>query len=466
MTGRAMGRAAVQRHSDLLAPDTARLERDALLAARPRLAPGPAHPETFDSQNFAPQMFAPRQKTDTLGAGPGRPLPSEARTRMEHRLGRDFSMVRLHTDAAAARLTDAAGANALAYGDEIAFAHGAFAPDTQSGGDLLAHELAHVAQQQPMAEPVLSRDARSGQGGIGDAPSSEHAIKMDSAGPEDAHALFPVNSATLDGAAAASLLTSLGRIDGPVTIHVHGYASRDGDATWNYNLSTHRAAAAKEALEKLLPEGSRVVLFAHGGTGEFGKPEQNRRVGVSLMGPVQTFGFKLKPPGTPFLTTDPRPPPASDAPLLDASKPLLPQLGLGPSGFGQGGVGGPRGGLDLVVPPPNIPRDKMDLGAMAAGMTTHGISPGAFGDVVSLWDASFLRYRAMGLDDDWAARLANMQISGTLSSQAARDAPNAIDRANADWKAAHPEEKATPVISVDVRDVAKGVKSVWDKITK
>ena len=129
-------------------------------------------------------------------------------------------------------------------------------------------------------------------------------------------------------------------------------------------------------------------------------------------------------------------------------------------------MGGPRGGLDLVVPPPNIPRDKMDLGAMAAGMTTHGISPGAFGDVVSLWDASFLRYRAMGLDDDWAARLANMQISGTLSSQAARDAPNAIDRANADWKAAHPEEKATPVISVYVRDVAKGVKSVWDKITK
>ena len=74
--------------------------------------------------------------------------------------------------------------------------------------------------------------------------------------------------------------------------------------------------------------------------------------------------------------------------------------------------------------------------------------------------------RLMGLDDDWAARLANMQISGTLSSQEARDAPNAIDRANADWKAAHPEEKATPVISVDVRDVAKGVKSVWDKITK
>jgi outer membrane protein OmpA-like peptidoglycan-associated protein len=457
-----MKRAQMQRHGDLAAPDSVRLEREALLAARrPR---NDARPDLRDG-------FTPREQQARLSGGRGAPLPGDLRARMEHRMGRDFSMVRVHNDAEAARLAEASGANAVAYGSDIAFAPGAWAPHSASGTALLAHELAHVGQQQSMAEPMAARDAKTGQGGIGDAPSSERAIPMEGAGSEDTHALFQVNSADLASGAAGTMLTELGKIEGPVTVHVHGYASREGDATWNYNLSTHRAAAAKAALEKLLPEGSRVVLFAHGGTADFGKREDNRRVGVSLMGPVQSFGFKLKAPSGPYLQFDPNPQPKSDAPLLDASKPLLPQLGIGGIGgisgiAGIGGIAGPRNSLGPVVPPPLVPRQKMDLAAMSAGMASHGISPGAFGDVVSLWDAAFLRYRAMGLNDDWAARLANSQISGTLSSQAARDAPNAIDRANADWAAAHPEESKTPIISVDPRDVAKGVKSIFDKITK
>jgi hypothetical protein len=67
---------------------------------------------------------------------------------MEPRFGHDFSHVRLHTDANTA--VSARAVNALAYtvGHHVAFGTGRYSPQTEAGGRLLAHELAHVVQRR------------------------------------------------------------------------------------------------------------------------------------------------------------------------------------------------------------------------------------------------------------------------------------------------------------------------------
>jgi len=75
---------------------------------------------------------------------------------MESRFGYDFGRVRVHSDPAAAE--SAQGLNALAYtiGRDVVFGSGQYAPGTQRGRELLAHELAHVLQQpsQEAAAPI------------------------------------------------------------------------------------------------------------------------------------------------------------------------------------------------------------------------------------------------------------------------------------------------------------------------
>jgi Domain of unknown function (DUF4157) len=66
---------------------------------------------------------------------------------MEAHFGHDFSQVRVHTDAPAARTAQALGARAYTYGRELVFAPGAYDPQSSAGQRLLAHELAHTVQQ-------------------------------------------------------------------------------------------------------------------------------------------------------------------------------------------------------------------------------------------------------------------------------------------------------------------------------
>jgi hypothetical protein len=77
----------------------------------------------------------------------GQPLSGEARNFFEPRFGRDFSGVKIHTDAVSAK--SAQSINALAYttGNHIVFNSGQYSPGTESGKRLLGHELTHVIQQ-------------------------------------------------------------------------------------------------------------------------------------------------------------------------------------------------------------------------------------------------------------------------------------------------------------------------------
>jgi hypothetical protein len=77
----------------------------------------------------------------------GEPLPAPTRGYFESRLGRDLSDVRIHAGAAAGASARAIGAKAYTLGSDIAFAPGRYQPWSAAGQSLLAHELAHVAQQ-------------------------------------------------------------------------------------------------------------------------------------------------------------------------------------------------------------------------------------------------------------------------------------------------------------------------------
>jgi hypothetical protein len=78
---------------------------------------------------------------------PGRPLEASTRVAMEERFDHDFSRVRIHTDEAAAESARAVDATAYAIGRDVVFGAGRYAPGTQAGRTLLAHELTHVVQQ-------------------------------------------------------------------------------------------------------------------------------------------------------------------------------------------------------------------------------------------------------------------------------------------------------------------------------
>jgi len=94
--------------------------------------------------------------------GGGQPLPPPLRADMEGRFGIDLSTVRLHTDSHAARLNEALHAHAFSVGEHIAFNEGRYQPESGPGRFLLAHELAHVAQQRGEAANVEARPVRRG----------------------------------------------------------------------------------------------------------------------------------------------------------------------------------------------------------------------------------------------------------------------------------------------------------------
>lgn len=78
---------------------------------------------------------------------PGQSLDAQTRKLMEPRFGHDFTDVRVHADTKAAK--SAQSVNALAYtvGWDVVFGAGHYAPVTNKGLQLLAHELTHVVQQ-------------------------------------------------------------------------------------------------------------------------------------------------------------------------------------------------------------------------------------------------------------------------------------------------------------------------------
>lgn len=100
---------------------------------------------------------APPAADLATGLGPGRPLEPATRGFMEPRFGRDFGNVRIHTNDQAAQSAQSINAQAYTFGHDVVFDAGQYMPQSTSGRRLLAHELAHVVQQQSDRGTTLAR---------------------------------------------------------------------------------------------------------------------------------------------------------------------------------------------------------------------------------------------------------------------------------------------------------------------
>jgi hypothetical protein len=78
---------------------------------------------------------------------PGQPLNPATRAFMEPRFGHDFGQVRVHVGGKAAESARAVNALAYTVGNNVVFGIGKYNPQSEHGNRLLAHELAHVVQQ-------------------------------------------------------------------------------------------------------------------------------------------------------------------------------------------------------------------------------------------------------------------------------------------------------------------------------
>jgi hypothetical protein len=154
--GAMLGRAPVQAKLIVSAPGD-RYEREADRIAdvvmrsndepaEPHLSPS-VMPEPNTSQASEGSIAAAGDFAHQLQASRGRPLPPALRKQFEAKMDADFSGVRVHTDAAAGRLSRAIQAQAFTRGPHIFVGAGHYAPGTAAGQRLLAHELAHVVQQ-------------------------------------------------------------------------------------------------------------------------------------------------------------------------------------------------------------------------------------------------------------------------------------------------------------------------------
>lgn len=96
----------------------------------------------------APSRVHAAPVVDAVPLHGGSTLPPTLQQRMEASFGESFDNVRVHTDAPAERLASSQRAEAVTMGPRIAFGAGRFRPGSANGDHLIAHELAHVAQQR------------------------------------------------------------------------------------------------------------------------------------------------------------------------------------------------------------------------------------------------------------------------------------------------------------------------------
>lgn len=83
----------------------------------------------------------------SLTKGGGSSLPGSVNSEMGSKMNADFSSVRVHDNAHAAKMNTQISARAFTVGNNIYFNQGEYNPSSQSGKFLLAHELTHTIQQ-------------------------------------------------------------------------------------------------------------------------------------------------------------------------------------------------------------------------------------------------------------------------------------------------------------------------------
>jgi len=138
-----------------------------------RTAHRTSHPSTAPSSYSGSAQGRPGtlRHFQNLRRSGGAPLDPATRAFMEPRFGHDFSRVRIHSGPAAGEAARSVSARAFTLGQDVVFGAGEYAPGTQAGRRLLAHELAHVIQQgqSGAARGILQRDLAIEPSGVNQA---------------------------------------------------------------------------------------------------------------------------------------------------------------------------------------------------------------------------------------------------------------------------------------------------------
>lgn len=112
-----------------------------------RTEPPPAAPALGSATDFGTPPW-----------GSGRRLSRDEREWHEPRTGASLSDVRVHEGAVPGRWAELLGARAFTIGRDVVIRSGEYAPDTEAGRHLMAHELFHVVAARGQA-PLLARVA-------------------------------------------------------------------------------------------------------------------------------------------------------------------------------------------------------------------------------------------------------------------------------------------------------------------
>lgn len=151
--------------------------------------------------------IAPAIVHDVLRS-PGTPLDKTSRDFFEPRFRRDFGQVRVHHDQQAAESAAAVHSLAYAVGNNLVFSKGRYDPQSTEGKSLLAHELAHVVQQDAVQKKIdanpseavpESKDAPLAESNIARSPTAFSRVQRQS----DQSGVDPEIAAVLGAASRA-----------------------------------------------------------------------------------------------------------------------------------------------------------------------------------------------------------------------------------------------------------------------
>ncbi|CAH1087684.1 eCIS core domain-containing protein [Candidatus Nitrotoga sp. 1052] len=227
-------------------------------------------------------------------ASSGRPLEPVLRQDMEQRFGHDFSGVRVHSGSAAAQSARELNAPAYTAGRDIVFDSGKFAPSTNDGRRLLAHELTHVVQQrgQQVAAQMKLAVSTPGEAGEREADAAADAVMQGRSVPSIAHGFTSIQRKCYSAGLGTpkpdctpsergivgwqfqfkvgcdDLLSGeeakISKLKVGSELMIHGFASQEGDAGFSRDLSCYRANRIADIARKLRADCPVIGIFKHG----------------------------------------------------------------------------------------------------------------------------------------------------------------------------------------------------------
>ena len=164
-TSHASSPASAESSATSSAPAPGKSTRTAALGSSPALAPAGT------DVGAAPVQLKHSDPFDFLDSGAeARPLDGGMRARAEQSLGGDFGGVRVHQGEQAAAANRELGSTAFAHGQDVVLGAGA----SNGLNPVMAHELAHVAQQRG-ATPGVAMKSERGPAGSAHEVEADHA---------------------------------------------------------------------------------------------------------------------------------------------------------------------------------------------------------------------------------------------------------------------------------------------------